>query len=717
MIIGNILLLGAIAATLALSILNYFKPIRREWIYAAPVTILAAYTLLFDLLLSGKFGIYYVYAHTSLETPLYLKIAALWSGESGSLLLWAFIISIIAVIINRKNNNREAVSILLMINFFLLLSVFMNSPFQYSWNFDPEKFSSQKPPVNGIGVNPLLDNIFMLVHPPLLFLGYSGAALIFAITAAGLIKKNYYAISETLTPALLFTIISLGAGLISGGIWSYEVLGWGGYWGWDPVENLSLIPWLLTAGLIHSIILQKKNSQLTTTNHLLGLAIFITTLIATVLTRSSVLENVSVHSFGTTQINVALITLLVLSLLPLSIIIIRKKTMNGVKLDNQAFSHNGLIFLSMLVFLLLSIMIFLGTVLPVILRHIFQINISINTEFFPVIVMPLAVTGIALLTVSSIKSVFTIKLLYRKILLVLFPVILSAMLSWFILKSIAFKPFAFLLIFLSLFLIFINVFLLFKNLYKNKFASILLHTGIAITAIGIIASSSVTETRSITLVEEIESYINDDMAVTYNGSIDSERIKLSFKNDKSSFIKTPFLYYNADRKQIVRTPVILHQLFADYYIEPVQIESGRDRIGRKTLSINQTIETDNMKYNLVSVKSDDSGNTIATIDIKSASFNKRIKLLLSSDGHATKEASFIIPQSENLLILLGANIEQQKIELFIEPESDEIALDALTVQIKKIPFIGLIPLGLIVVICGFISFGYQRRLQKMIRPD
>jgi len=152
-------------------------------------------------------------------------------------------------------------------------------------------------------MNELLQDPWMVIHPPILFVGFASAVIPFGYALIALLKKDYFSMVERGFKWVMFSSLTLGFGIFLGGYWSYKVLGWGGYWGWDPVENSSLVPWLIVVALLHGLIIQKRKQALIKTNIVLSMVYFVLVLYSTYLTRSGVLANFSVHSFGESHIS------------------------------------------------------------------------------------------------------------------------------------------------------------------------------------------------------------------------------------------------------------------------------------------------------------------------------------------------------------------------------------------------------------------------------
>ncbi len=241
----------------------------RAALAAAGSVVLAFGTLLY-LLLANDFSASHVFHSSNRDLPVFYKIAAVWGAHDGSMLLWVFVASIFSGIVIWQNRFRYRdmmpyVVAVLMINlaFFLALNLFLSNPFSLLARVFPDGSMQQYIPADGRGLNPLLQYWAMVIHPPILYFGFIGFVVPFAFAVAALAaRQTGNTWIRTTRSWTLITWLMLGAGLILGGKWAYVVLGWGGYWAWDPVENSSLMPWLIGTAFLHSVILQEKKGML-----------------------------------------------------------------------------------------------------------------------------------------------------------------------------------------------------------------------------------------------------------------------------------------------------------------------------------------------------------------------------------------------------------------------------------------------------------------------
>ncbi|MCL0091892.1 cytochrome c biogenesis protein CcsA, partial [Dehalococcoidales bacterium] len=235
-------------------------------------------------LVTHNFQIEYVASHTCRDLPLVYRLTALWAGNEGSLLFWAWLISIFAVIVvlQKRDIGKElvpyAASIVMLTQaFFLILLLFMANP------FDELPFV----PADGRGLNPLLQNPGMVIHPPTILAGYVGFTIPFAFAIAALLTRRLS--DEWLIVVRRWTLLAwllLGVGNLTGAGWAYIELGWGGYWAWDPVENAGLLPWLVATAFLHSIMMQRRRGMLKVWNMVLIILTFVLTIFGTFLVRS-----------------------------------------------------------------------------------------------------------------------------------------------------------------------------------------------------------------------------------------------------------------------------------------------------------------------------------------------------------------------------------------------------------------------------------------------
>jgi cytochrome c-type biogenesis protein CcmF len=300
MILGYVLLSLALASTVIANLLftlakkpgaeNMFKAARGFAVLAATSVVAASGTLVY-LIAGHHFEVAYVAEYSARRSNQWYLLAAFWGGQEGSLLLWGLWTAILGAILAFRSGDKTSRvwPIWGIVQVFLLGLILLKCPFALGKGPVPD---------DGRGLNPLLENMWMVIHPPILFLGFASTLAPFVWTMYGLIYRDWDGWAKSVFSWILFSFAVLGFGLSLGGYWAYETLGWGGFWAWDPVENSSLVPWLFLTAILHGIPLQLKNGGYKVSNLLLGFLPFATMFYGTFLTRSGVLTDFSVHSFS-----------------------------------------------------------------------------------------------------------------------------------------------------------------------------------------------------------------------------------------------------------------------------------------------------------------------------------------------------------------------------------------------------------------------------------
>ncbi|MBS3942442.1 MAG: heme lyase CcmF/NrfE family subunit [Actinobacteria bacterium] len=358
-----------------------------------------ALAALWTALLTDDFSIAYTAGNHARATPLLYTVATAWAGLEGSLLVWSGVLVGFCVLLVRQVGRDDplgllAVAVTAAITVFFLVMVAVAA--------DP--FAPVDPvPADGPGPNPLLQNhVLMAVHPPLLYLGYIGMTVPFAFGIGALILGH--AGREWVARTRTWTLVAwtfLTAGILVGALWSYEVLGWGGYWAWDPVENASLLPWLTATGFLHSAIVQERRGLLRSWNVVLVLLTFVLTILGTFITRSGVVA--SVHSFTQSAVGPWLLGLLIgVSLIGLGLYAWRASDLDtGVRLDH-ALSREGAFLVNNLLLTFLAGLVLLGTMYPVLVEAFTGAQVSVGRPFFDRFAVPVGLVLLAAMGVGPL---------------------------------------------------------------------------------------------------------------------------------------------------------------------------------------------------------------------------------------------------------------------------------------------------------------------------
>ena len=381
---------------------TYLQVAERAILATSFCIFLAFFCLLNELLISN-FNLQYVAQYTSYETPVFYKVTALWAGQAGSLLFWSFITALFAVtyifttLQKLKVLKFHSYIILSFIfSFFILLSNFVANPF--------EPVSSDIVVQNGNGLNPLLQNFFMAIHPPILYVGFTGSAIIFIMALAASISKNIsFEWVQSIRRWSLFVWTFLSAGIILGGYWAYNELGWGGYWAWDPVENSSLMPWLTLTAFIHSSMIQEKRGMLKKWNFLLATSTYILVILGTFITRSGVIS--SVHSFTAENLGPMFFTFLAILILYTVLWFFKRKSYLDTpdKIDSFTSREGGFLY-NNLILILMCFTIMWGTLFPILSEAWDGNKIYVGASYFNQLNIPIGLVLLFLMGIGPLLS-------------------------------------------------------------------------------------------------------------------------------------------------------------------------------------------------------------------------------------------------------------------------------------------------------------------------
>ncbi|MGH2969993.1 MAG: heme lyase CcmF/NrfE family subunit, partial [Solirubrobacteraceae bacterium] len=373
---------------------------RREWVasgrcavYALAGTIALAFAILQAAFLRSDFSFALVASHSSTTTPAFYRATAVWSSQEGSLLLWLLLLSLwsSAILYLTRRRLREiapyATAVLLGFGaFFASLLVFLETPFGQALPAPPE----------GAGLNPLLRHPSMMIHPPMLYAGYTLFAVPFAFAVGALVTRRLNAdwIRST-RPFTLGAWFFLGVGIVLGARWSYSELGWGGYWAWDPVENASLMPWLTGTAFLHSVMIQERRGMLKVWNVSLVLATGVLAILGTFLVRSGILD--SIHAFGASTLGVPFLILIVAMVAgSIALVASRAPHLRSEHRLDSLLSREAVFLLNNLVLVGLCFVIFWGTFFPLISEAVTGQEASVGPPWFDRYTVPLALVLVLL---------------------------------------------------------------------------------------------------------------------------------------------------------------------------------------------------------------------------------------------------------------------------------------------------------------------------------
>jgi cytochrome c-type biogenesis protein CcmF len=384
--ITSLLALGAYGP--AFTRQNMYLVRGRKAFQVMTIALTGACAVLLYLFFTHQFQYAYVHNYSSTDLPWYYLLSAFWAGQEGTYLLWAWLGGMVGIALIRYEQEEEApvMALLALVQLFLLTLTLVQSPFA----------QLQLNPGAGSGLNPLLQNPWMVIHPPIVFLGYAGLAVPFAYAIAALLRRKYDRWAVKALPWALFAWLSLSVGIFIGSYWAYAVLGWGGYWAWDPVENASLVPWLTGTALLHGLLMQKYRKAMGWTSLFLAISTYLLVLYATYLTRSGILADFSVHSFqGLGTDGYLLLGLLSFTLPALGLLFFRWRETGEDKsgedsTGDKSTSKGFAFFLTILLLGISAGVVALGTSAPALTRLTGN-PAAVNSSFYNVTQFPIGV--------------------------------------------------------------------------------------------------------------------------------------------------------------------------------------------------------------------------------------------------------------------------------------------------------------------------------------
>lgn len=554
--------------------------------------------ILFFLLEIGlfldDFSLYYIANYSASSTPPLFKFASLWGSLDGSILLWNLCLSIFMYFylknFKQEDSNLDIKIFSTIAIFFVGYTVFSSSPFAgCTQALEVGCSESTLVPFQnliasefGRGPNPLLQNhILMAIHPPMLYIGYVGMVLPFVAATSRLIKnseKNEWILVAEKTTYIPWLFLTIGITL--GAAWSYEVLGWGGYWAWDPVENVSFIPWLLSTAFLHSSKIQRNQNTLLNWNYILVGLMFLSTIFGTFVTRSGVL--ISVHAFSNGNIG----TYLLFGLFFFSMFFVFVGSKNSRYFQTSKpienwFGKTGFFVFNNIVLFSIAVVVFIGTIFPLFYETLYNRQITIGRAYYDVLSGPLLLILIVLMIFSAslpIKNLNLNKWINQNS----FLINLSLAISIFILINFKNTYQLIATTVFSILLIVVMVLSIYKTINKRKYSISFLtgqiaHLGIGILALGIIfnVTQSFSNEIEISSFEEFE--FNNNFYFVYDIIEESKPekniLKLPISNEEQTKYTSLNIYRNSSQ-QAISTPAVFRNPLNDIYITIKFIDEG-----------------------------------------------------------------------------------------------------------------------------------------------
>ncbi|MFC2567060.1 MAG: heme lyase NrfEFG subunit NrfE [Haemophilus parainfluenzae] len=440
---------------------------------------------------TDDFTLEYVAAHSNSQLPTFFKVAATWGGHEGSILFWLFTLSLWLVafaFFSRKNDRTFSAQTLSLLGLiclgFAIFILFYSNPFGRAF----------PAPAEGRDLNPMLQDIGLIFHPPLLYVGYVGFAVNFAMSISALIfNRSAQAIACAMRAWVLVSWLFLTLGIVLGAWWAYYELGWGGWWFWDPVENASLMPWLLGLALLHSLMVTEKQGMFSYWTILFSLLAFAFSVLGTFIVRSGALTSVHAFALDSSRGYVLLLIFFLLTVGSLSLFALRTNT-NESAVKFPLISKTGAILVLNIVLTVATVSTFLGTFYPMLFQAMNWGSISVGAPYFNSIFLPLLTLVLFAMAGTLCLNWFQSdkKRFFKRLLLLIPAAVITYGMIWNALQNdsaLRFHFFAYILLTLAIWVLFVTLWQNWAKVGLAYFGMILAHCGVAIATMGAVMSS------------------------------------------------------------------------------------------------------------------------------------------------------------------------------------------------------------------------------------
>lgn len=715
--LAGIVLAAAIVAYSRASDSRAMKQARR-FVYGHLGLLTIAIGLLLYLFLTGQYQYSYVARHSSRSLELFYKISALWAGQEGTILLWAWITAIMAVCVSRRKGElqRWAMVYLLATQVFMMVLLYVRSPFA---------LVPGAPPADGNGLNILLKDPWMVIHPPIVFIGYAAFAIPFAYVLAALTTKNYKPLATAMFPYAAFATATLGVGIFVGGYWAYKVLGWGGYWAWDPVENASLIPWLTGMALLHALLLYRMKGSLPKATMWLACVSYILVVYGTFLTRSGVLADFSVHSFADEGINAYLTGyMFIVAHASFILLLVRARGISGPPIPKPLSSREFGLTTGIILFCMIALFVLIGTSFPILSGLTGQAT-TVKISYYNQVALPIGLLMALVLGLSPFLMIERTRWeeLLRSVIVSLtgaVAITIVAVLFWSLETLHAVLLFAALMALLSNTIAIIR----FSRGRFLRMAGHLTHLGFALMVIGILASSAYSDDVRFALKtgESTEAY---GERITFAGSSDgsgSEERLLNLilvrgKDTTLAHAKSQVSNYTG---QVMLKPYIEKGFFHDVYISPLEFRPAQAHRHTITLIKNEPYNYNGWDltftaFDMAPHGSSDVMRVGGVIDVGRDGQTTQIIPAMETGAQGRRSVPVHVPGTRLSFSLIGISVEQKSVTLEVDdPETAHAAgmVESLALSVARKPLTSLVWIGCVLISVGTLLSYRKRRLEE-----
>lgn len=728
-VLAHYVLLSALVTSVAAAVFYFRAASIREPRLALPRTLLlssislvvVASAILIMLLLQHDFSNGYVYGYSDSTLPLHFLLSSFYAGQEGSFLFWSLCSAMIALWLLRSRLTTPAMmTVFLFAHSMLLLLVYVKSPFRTIWEVYPQVPAGQIP-ADGHGLNPLLQNFWMVIHPPVLFLGFALMAVPFSQAIAALWTRRYDALAREGLGWVLLGAFVLGLGIMLGAYWAYGVLGWGGYWGWDPVENSSLIPWITAVALVHTLVAQRRTGKYLRTNFVLAIVTFVLVIYSTFLTRSGILGDASVHSFtdpGSTVYGLLLVFLGLIGIIGAAMIVVRLRELTPAPSHGGWLTRELLLGAGAIVLLLSAVVILFGTSLPIFSTTRVEPSFYDSTNL-PVAILIVVLIGVSLYTQWEDQDVrFTLRKSWKTLLAALLVTVVLAVMGMR-------DPLTGVLVFAALFAFLVNIEIGATGIRGGLLflGGKLAHIGIALFLIGVVSTGKYNQTARVALpLHQTVPVLGHTLS--YEGFTVQPDGKYEFRvaavSGTHRFTLRPVMF-EAPQQGIMRNPDIASMLTSDFYISPVSLEPAQQGAAQEEHEVakGSTIVLGDAKMTFVKFEMGPGGGGMGAhgptaaiavvLDVERGDVHETLLPALkhneSGDAEYQPAHSNVLGTEVRLLSMhigMGAESPSTVVVGLQRPDAAPAQAEVLMVEASVKPFIILLWAGTVVMLAGFV---------------
>jgi len=679
--------------------------------------------LLVLLLLLRDFRIDYIYRYSGLDLPGHYQFAAFWAGQQGSFMIWLVWGTLLGLGLKRAAGKHEpaVMGFYLLTLLGILFILVRQSPF--AMRLDS--------PADGQGLNPLLQDDWMVIHPPIMFVGFAASAIPFAFAMAALWKRDYDGWAARAFPWALGGFLVLGTAILMGGYWAYKTLGWGGYWGWDPVENASFIPWIFGTVLIHGLHLERTRGRYRRANFVLATLVYLAVLYGTFLTRSGILADFSVHSFVDLGLSGWLVGIMgTFALLSVWLLATRLREVPTAPNEDPLLSRGTFLVLATITLLSAAVVITAGTSAPLLTRFMRNPG-QVGPEFYNRVNLPIAMLVAFLLALVPSLS-WRGESGRRLVAKLLWPgLVAAAATAGFALWRVR-DPLHLLFAFLAVLALASN---LGKTIEKARATGLaglragggyLAHVGVGVILIGILASAAYDQGTKVTLERGVPKQV-DGMTLTFRRFLprvgrEKERMEVAVERGGERFLVYPKFFMNDRTQQLMVNPDIRHTMLQDLYVSPLEYDPGQPRVELARGESRRIGETDvrfvdfdlNVEGNAIAQMASGKPVTIgAVVELTRNGRTTRVRPLYRMDlaTRAVDAPPTVLPEGGAIMVA-GINASDRKVQLALSGVGGRAKL---SLDITRKPLIKAVWGGLYLVLAGGLLSMWHRIREVRLR--